>query len=288
MSYISYSRDKFIATEEVNLGILSNFLSVIRGFQVFTFLKTINSGNPIFLNYHVDRVLKNAELMGLKVKISKKELIFLVEKTLSKNDFSKSECNIMIVFAGTSPTDDAGLRTDKFADLFIVISKSKEYSKDSYQNGVSLGLFEYQRMDAKIKSPYTYYGGLKAQNIIDYKEFDEIIYHNDGKILEGTTFSFFGVKKDDTIITSKADGKILESITRKVLIDVMKYNDIKYVIDDIPLEMINEFKEAFIASSNRDIIPVKSINRKLLNGGIIGNNCKRIIKNYKAEIHSKN
>ena len=60
MSYISYSRDKFIATEEVNLGILSNFLSVIRGFQVFTFLKTINNGNPIFLNYHVDRLLKNA------------------------------------------------------------------------------------------------------------------------------------------------------------------------------------------------------------------------------------
>ena len=63
MSYISYSRGKYIATEEVNLGILSNFLSVIRGFQVFTFLKTVNNGNPIFLNYHVDRVLKNAELI---------------------------------------------------------------------------------------------------------------------------------------------------------------------------------------------------------------------------------
>ena len=288
MSYISYSRGKYIATEEVNLGILSNFLSVIRGFQVFTFLKTVNNGNPIFLNYHVDRVLKNAQLMGLKVKISKKELILLVEKTLGKNDFSKSECNIMIVFAGTSPTDDAGLRTDKFADLFIVISKSKEYSKDSYQNGVSLGLFEYQRMDAKIKSPYTYYGGLKAQNIIDFKEFDEIIYHNDGKILEGTTFSFFGVDKNGTIITSKADGKILESVTRKVLIDIMKERGVKHNICDIPLKMIDELSEAFIASSNRDIIPVKSINGILLNSGKNGTVCKEITKLYKEEVSIKN
>ena len=288
MSYISYSRGKFIATDEVNLGILSNFLSVIRGFQVFTFLKTINRGKPIFLELHVDRVIKNAKLMGLKIDISNDELIALVKETLSKNDFSKSESNIMIVFAGTSPTDDAGLRTDKKADIFIVISKAKEYSKESYEKGVSLGLFEYQRMDAKIKSPYTYYGGLKAQNIDDLSSFDEVIYHNNGNILEGTTFSFFGVKKDGTIITSKADGKILESITRKVIIDIMKKNDIKHNIDDIPLEMIDEFNEAFIASSNRDIIPVKSINGKLLNNGIIGENCRNIIKVYKAEINAKN
>ena len=288
MKFISYSREKFVKTEDVSLGVISNFLSVIRGFQVFTFLKTTNGGKPIFLELHVDRVIKNAMLMGLKVDISNDELISLVKETLSKNDFSKNECNIMIVFAGTSPTDDAGLRTDKKADIFIVVSKAKEYSKESYEKGVSLGLFEYQRMDAKIKSPYTYYGGLKAQNIDDLSSFDEVIYHNNGNILEGTTFSFFGIKKNGTIITSKADGKILESITRKVIIDIMKKNDIKHNIDDIPLEMIDEFNEAFIASSNRDIIPVKSINGKLLNNGIIGENCRNIIKVYKAEINAKN
>ena len=52
--------------------------------------------------------------------------------------------------------------------------------------------------------------------------------------------------------------------------------------------MIDEFNEAFIASSNRDIIPVKSINGKLLNNGIIGENCRNIIKVYKAEISAKN
>ena len=52
--------------------------------------------------------------------------------------------------------------------------------------------------------------------------------------------------------------------------------------------MIDEFSEAFIASSNRDIIPVKSINGILLNSGKNGTVCKEITKLYKEEVSIKN
>ena len=68
MTLISFSRDKFIPSEEVSLSIKSNFLSIVRGYQVFTFFKTINNGNPVFLDDHINRVFSNANDMKMKIK----------------------------------------------------------------------------------------------------------------------------------------------------------------------------------------------------------------------------
>ena len=46
MSLISFSRDKFIPSDEVSLNVRGNYLSVTRGYQVFTFFKTTNNGIP--------------------------------------------------------------------------------------------------------------------------------------------------------------------------------------------------------------------------------------------------
>ena len=52
MSLISFSRDKFIPSDEVSLTVRGNYLSVTRGYQVFTFFKTANNGVPVFLDDH--------------------------------------------------------------------------------------------------------------------------------------------------------------------------------------------------------------------------------------------
>ena len=67
MTLISFSRDKFIPSEEVSLSIKSNFLSIVRGYQVFTFFKTVNNGNPVFLDDHINRVFSNANDMKMKI-----------------------------------------------------------------------------------------------------------------------------------------------------------------------------------------------------------------------------
>ena len=54
MSYISFFKNKFIPTDEVNLNFLDNFLSIVRGYQVFTFFKTVDGGKPLFLDHHIE------------------------------------------------------------------------------------------------------------------------------------------------------------------------------------------------------------------------------------------
>ena len=67
MSLISFSRDRFIPSEEVSLNVRGNYLSVTRGYQVFTFFKTANNGVPVFLKDHIDRIVGNAKSMKMNV-----------------------------------------------------------------------------------------------------------------------------------------------------------------------------------------------------------------------------
>ena len=108
MSLISFSRDKFIPSDEVSLNVRGNYLSVTRGYQVFTFFKTTNNGIPVFLEDHVDRILRNARALKMNLPFSKQDVKTLVYQTLEKNDLSNTDCNVMIIFAGKSPDDISG------------------------------------------------------------------------------------------------------------------------------------------------------------------------------------
>ena len=284
MSLISFSRDRFIPSEEVSLNVRGNYLSVTRGYQVFTFFKTANNGVPVFLEDHIDRIVGNAKSMQMNLSFSKEDIQSLVYQTLEKNDFSKTECNVMIIMAGKAPDDISGLVSSEAVDLFIVTSPIKKYPKESYQNGISLGLYEFERIDAEVKTPYTYYGGMKAhRSLVHQGSFDEVLYTSNKEILEGTTFSFF-IVKDDSVITTKLDGRILGSVTRKNLLRLMNLHKINHSESKIKIEDLKTSSEAFIASANRDLIPVVSIDGHMIGNGKIGPKYEELMQLYQQEL----
>ena len=284
MSLISFSRDKFIPSDEVSLSVRGNYLSITRGYQVFTFFKTTNNGVPVFLDDHIDRIVGNAQAMKMNLSFSKQDIKDLVHQTLEKNDFSDGECNVMIIFAGKAPDDISGLVSSQEVDLFIVTSPIKKYPKESYTNGISLGLYEFERIDAEVKTSYTYYGGMKAhRSLVHEGPFDEVLFTSKDEILEGTTFSFF-IVKNGSVITPKLDGRILGSVTRKNLLRNMDVQNIEHSESLISIEDLKSSSESFIASANRDLIPVVSVNGNQIGDGKIGPVYKNLMSLYQQEI----
>ena len=285
MSHISFFNGKFIPTNEVSLNLIDNFLTVVRGYQVFTFLKTTNQGQPIFLDHHINRVFNNVDKMKMEIEESKEDVKSLVLETLKKNDCSKQECNIMITFLGGKTGDSSGLIAAHPSRLLIFITPSRKHPEEFYINGISVGLIEHARSNADIKSPMTYGPALLAQNTLAKDgAYNEILYTDKGRVLEGTTFSFFIIKDDESVVTSKADGSILSSITRLVLIDILKNNQINVEERDLTLDEVYQSKEAFIASSTRDVIPVVSIENNTIGDGNIGNATRKIMDLYQLEL----
>ena len=285
MSHISFFNGKFIPTNDVSLNLLDNFLTVVRGYQVFTFLKTTNQGQPIFLDYHIDRVFNNVDKMKMKTEESKESVRNLVFETLSKNDCSSQECNIMITFLGGKTGDSSGLIAAGPSRLLIFITPARKHPEEFYVNGISIGVIEHARSNADIKSPMTYGPALLAQNTLAKDgAYNEILNTDQNRVLEGTTFSFFIVKDDGVVVTSKADGSILSSITRLALIGIFKDNQMSIEERDLTLDEVYQSKEAFIASSTRDVIPVVSIENNAIGDGKIGNTTKKIMDLYQLEL----
>ena len=265
MKYISYTQEGFTPTEEVSFNFSKNYLSIVRGYQVFTFFRTMNM-KPIFLDDHLDRIFSNALSMHMEVPFSKEELKQKVFQTLEHNKSSLNELNIMILFAGTTALKYSPLSTDQPIDLYIIISPVKEYSQE-YLSGVSLGLFEYARNMGEVKAPFTYFGGILGEHqLVKTKKYDEILFTDQGLILEGSTFSFFAVK-GSKIITPPTDGKILESVTRKNVIQSC-LDGFEFEERPILVEEIASFDEAFITSANRGVVPVLKIDGSLISSSV--------------------
>ena len=190
----------------------------------------------------------------------------------------------MIIMAGKAPDDISGLVSSQEVDLFIVTSPIKRYPKESYQNGISLGLYEFERIDAEVKTPYTYYGGMKAHRALVHEgSFDEVLYTSNKEVLEGTTFSFF-IVKNESVITTKLDGRILGSVTRKNLLRLMEAHNVNHYESKILIEDLKSASEAFIASANRDLIPVVSIDGHLIGDGKIGPKYQELMNLYQQEL----
>ena len=113
--------------------------------------------------------------------------------------------------------------------------------------------------------------------------FDEVLYTSKDEILEGTTFSFFLVK-NGSVITSKLDGRILGSVTRKNLLRIMDIQKIEHSESVISINDLKSSSEAFIASANRDLIPVVSVNGNEIGDGKIGPIYENLMSLYQQEI----
>ena len=285
MSHISFFKNQFIPTDEVNLNFLDNFLSIVRGYQVFTFFKTVDGGKPLFLDHHIERLLKNTEAMCMKVEQSHDDIKQLVFDTIAENNPSTNELSVMIVFLGGKPVTGSDLYSNDPMDILVLVTPIRIYPAEYYAKGISVGLFEFQRHYAEIKAPFTYMGGLLAQNtIIKNGDYDEVLYTSNGRVLEGTTFSFFAINNNEVVLTPPTDGNILRSVTRLVLLNVMKEKEIKFEERDLPVDEVYSCKEAFIVSSTRDIVPIVSVANHTIGDGLVGASTKKLMEIYQEEI----
>lgn len=86
---------------------------------------------------------------------------------------------------------------------------------------------------------------------------DGILCDAEGRVTEGTTFSIFGVTPAGVLITPSLKVGILQSITRKHVLEIA-HGIARAEEGFYSLKEFQECREVFIASSLREIVPVKS------------------------------
>ena len=141
--------------------------------------------------------------------------------------------------------------------VFMYVEKSPAKFEEM-QNGIKVGLEEDIRwMHCNIKA-IALLPNILTRNRAIRKGLNEIIWHKNGIITEGTQTNIFIVKNEE-VITPPLSNFILPGVTRKIVLELCNQIGIKNSERNLNVNELDTADEIFITSTTAEITPVVEI-----------------------------
>lgn len=263
---IYYIDGQFVPSNEATISV--NDLALLRGYGVFDFLRTYNN-TPFFLDEHLNRLRRSADLIDINLPWSNAELRHIVQETLDRNGYPES--SIKILLTGGDSLD--GLVPIGKSRLLVMVSPLKTLDASEYESGVKLTTSRIPRLFPGAKST-NYIAGIRAIAAARKSGAAESLYiSRRNHVLECVTSNFFGFR-GNVLVTPESD--ILPGITRKVVLDLAA--DVFPVETRVmDLDELQQLDEAFITSSTREVLPVVRVDDLIVGDGRPGKNTRRLM-----------
>lgn len=261
---------EFVLADQAKLPI--HDLALLRGYGVFDFLRTYNKV-PFHLGDHVTRLKKSASLLGLKIQTPHLEIEDRVLKTLARNNHHESNIRIVV----TGGVSDDNLMPAGNDQLLIMVSELNKLPKTYYIDGVSVITNHVDRFLPGAKTINYIPGILSLKEAKSRGAIESLYVDGHGNILEGTTSNFFAIF-GNTLVTPP-ENRILPGITRQVILQLAKSFP-QVEVRNIHKDEIRLMDEAFITASNKEVIPVISIDNIIISNNQPGKETKIIMKQF--------
>jgi len=250
----SYVNDKFVPAEEAMLHISD--LALQRGYGIFDFFKTLN-GHPVCFEDHLERFYQSAAAMRLNPGKTIEELKTVLINLMEMNRIADS--GIKITLTGGYSVSGYSLGTPN-----LVITQQAIHLTHAFnQTGIRLMSYPHLRQLPAVKTT-DYLMAIWLQPYIAQNKADDVLYHQNGILTETPRANIFFITQNNTILTPQHN--ILQGITRKQILNLV-HNKFEVMIRDISLQEIELVREAFITSTTKQVLPVVSIDGKLIGNG---------------------
>jgi branched-chain amino acid aminotransferase len=210
---------------------------LLRGDGVFEVVR-LYGGRPFALDQHMDRMVLSAENLRLPL------------------DRLAVEADVARVLESARPGDALVRCLMTRGGHRIALLEALPELPDT----MSLGSVTYAptRVLDGVKS-LSYAANMLASRLAQERGFDEaLLVTPHGRVLEGTTSSFFWVR-DGELLTPPLDEHLLDSITRRLVMRVTSAREASTTLEDL-----DAAEEAFLASSVREVMPVRQIDSREL------------------------
>lgn len=240
------------------------------------------------LDDHFDRLIRSASLLGIECKYTKDELKDAFISAIKANNYKENLSVRQTLFVYDFGTWSSHGPTGMFVAPIPKRKTSIEYNKD-YLN-VCISSFvriSEKNISPKIKCGANYINSRVGQLEAINKGYDTCIFLNEkGTISEAPGSCFFMVK-DEKIITPTLDDSILDSITRRTIIEIARGLSMVIKEEEISIEDMKQCDEAFLCGSSMSITKIKKIDDKELD--VVNNKITdKLIKAYLDVVCGKN
>lgn len=238
----------------------------------YTTFSTLSGGTRVLgLQAHLHRLYVPAAEMSLRPSIDEKTLRQRVGELTREN--LPQETRIRLILA-----KDTG-------DVYVGYQPFIPIPEAVYRDGVHVVTADMARHDPRIKGTDFITQSAEQRKLVKGNIY-EILLVRKGKILEGMTSNFYGVKyskPQDNLVTAQKG--ILLGVTRRVVLRLARGQGMSIMYRSPRVD--ENLDEAFLTSSSRGVVPIVSIDGKPVGQGKVGEWAKALRKLYQAYVEER-
>ena len=283
MSLWIYLDGKFVKEEEAKISVFDHGL--LYGDGVFEGLRSYN-GKIFKLDEHLIRLYNSAKAILLEIPLKFEELKRVVIETVRKNNLRDSYVRIVV----TRGVGDLGLDPRKCPKptIFVIASSIQLYPESLYEKGIDVITVPTRRnlhesLNPAIKS-LNYLNNILAKiEATNAGATEGLILNQFGYVSECTGENIF-IVKGNILKTPPISAGVLEGITRKVVMDIGKNIGLEVKEENLTRYDIYTSDECFLTGTAAEIVPVVSVDRRIIGNGKPGKITMKIRKEFQIII----
>ena len=283
MSLWIYLDGKFVKEEEAKISVFDHGL--LYGDGVFEGLRSYN-GKIFKLDEHLIRLYNSAKAILLEIPLKFDEFKKVVIETVKKNNLKDSYIRIVV----TRGVGDLGLDPRKCPKptIFVIASRIQLYPESLYEKGIDVITVPTRRnlpesLNPAIKS-LNYLNNILAKiEATNAGATEGLILNQFGYVSECTGENIF-IVKGNMLKTPPISAGALEGITRKVVMDIGKNIGLEVKEENLTRYDIYTSDECFLTGTAAEIVPVVSVDRRIIGNGKPGKITMKIRKEFQIII----
>lgn len=260
-----YLNGQLIPRSEAKLSPFDH--GVLYGYGLFETMRAYN-GHIFRLDRHLDRLRRSAEGLGLANRLAAFDLEAACTKTLEANKLKDARLRLTISAGEGDMTPDPS--TCSSPTVLITAQNLVPLPPEKYETGFKAAISFLRRNSqsplSRLKST-CYMENILARMAARAAGYDEAIFLNEqGYLAEGSTTNIFLVSRGE-LITPCFESGVLPGITRDAVLEIARTSNIKATERWVQLNELIEAQEAFVTNSILELMPLVSVEGRLIGSG---------------------
>ena len=272
---IAYFNGEYVPLEDAKISIMTHAFNYGTGlFEGIRGYYNADEDNVLVfrLPEHVDRMLRNCRIMCMEIPEDQAAIEEICLELIRRSEFKegvyirpviyKSEYSLGPTVKGVS------------SSLCCYIIKLGDYC--DIESGLDVAVSSWRRLSdnaipSRVKSTGSYINSSLAATEAKQAGFHEAIFlRENGTVAEGSAMNIFLVQ-GNKLITPPPNADILVGITRNTVMQLgSEILGLEIVERDISRSELYVSDEVFFCGTGAQVAPVRSIDRRLINGGTPG------------------
>lgn len=238
----------------------------------YTTFRTFNRYQVLRLARHFNRLEETSLLAGHEIHLERQALKKILVRMI--DGYGEDEARVRI-------TIDL---TKSVGEMYIAVEPLHVPEAYLYREGINTVTAELHRDNpkAKLSNFLNRAESVRSQVNGNYEEI--LMIDDQGGFLEGLSSNFYAVSRG-TLFTAE-DG-VLSGTTRDLVLKLAEELSVPIVLESYPLKKLPEMDEAFITSTSRSILPIRSINGFILTKTVPGPVTEKLMRRFAEVLDSQ-